>query len=282
MTPKIQKRYLGCLLKCMPLLFVVLFVPLFIGMLAFVLHQFDAVRFYSATPGRVFDALFLLPKHGAELYCTLYLAFKGLVCGSVLAFLVGAVLALSPNAVSYWVHLINAIRAVPMTLLIPFLITLPVVLPYPPLIKQDIPSYDPAYLIALGTFIYILIGIAEGIGNRNREREAVFKKIYHFSSAKYLYCVLIPEIMPPILTAARLATLMSFVLAIVFEQLTQYPGIGRCITQKLGDSSRGDNNAAEALALLGCVCFVGIVIDALFVYVRKTFISWDDRVSEVI
>lgn len=243
-----------------------------ICLLAFVLHGHDPLRFAGATPEIIWRALVRLVIERETLsgvYFTLYFAVKGLAVGLLAAFAVGALLGLAPSKVEFVIPVLNALRAIPLTLLIPFLVAFPVLAAYPPGMHGDLPARDPGYLIGLGTFLYLLVGIVEGIANRSQEREAIFKVIWRFGRFKYLFLVLVPEVIPSFLTALRLAALFSLVLAIVFEQLIQMPGVGRMIQQRMSDSTYTNLLEAEALALLFLVALLGIAIDVAFLGLRK-------------
>lgn len=247
-------------------------------LLAAGLYHFDAKRYTGANATDILNSganlLTDMPFYCA-IYCTLYLSLKGLFIGLICAGFFGTILGVYPELIPRFVPISNAIRAIPLTLLIPFLVTIPVFFPFPPGINEDKPFKDPAYLIALGTFLYILIGFAEGIARRDTEREKIVKKIFGFRRFKYFRTVLFFEVLPHVLTAVRLAILFAFVLAIVLEQLIQYPGIGKMISQKMADSNYNNKLEAEGLALLTIVAFVGIVVDRFYLLLRKKLVTWE-------
>ena len=138
----------------------------------------------------------------------------------------------------------------------------------------SVPARDPSYLIGLGAFLYLVIGMVEGTSHRSIERERIFRRIWKYGRLKYLTQVLVYESLPGVLGALRLAILLSLVLAIVFEQMLQLPGIGRLIANRLAESNYTNQLEAEALALLFLVALIGIAIDFSFVSLRRLVVKW--------
>jgi nitrate/nitrite transport system permease protein len=256
----------------------------FILLLAFILRAKDPIMYTAAQAEHIWQALVRTSREvltysdaGKQLSCTLYVTVKGMLMGSFMAAAVGFALGIFPAMVPRCIHAVNALRAIPLTLLLPFLVALPTWLPFPPWLQEyyerGTPEKDPAYLIALGSFLYLVIGIAEGVRHRSTERESVFRRVVGFNRLRYLFLILIPEAMPHVLTAARLATLLSLVLAIVFEQILQVQGIGYLIQTKMNGVEPQNMLVADVLALLFIVALVGVLIDSAFVTIRKQIVT---------
>ena len=176
-----------------------------------------------------------------------------------------------------FINFINGVRAIPLTLLIPFLGAIPFIkfALYPPGITTDPPNKELAYLIALGCFLYFIIGISDGIENRNINRELYFRKTLGFSRLKYFKNVLVYEILPYFLTAFRLGFIFSLVLAIVLEQLMLYEGIGYLTLIIYSEIDLDNNNAAQAVSLLFIVSSIGVLIDLFYRFARMKIVSWE-------
>lgn len=209
-----------------------------------------------------------------SVYCTLYVSAKGLLAGIVISLLFFFILGLKPSLAKHFIISLNGIRAIPLTLLIPFLGILPVILAFPPGIREHLPSKDPAYLIATGAFLYIIIGAVDGIENRLLDRQMFFKNIVGLSNSEYFFKILFFESLPSFFTALRLATLFALVIAIVLEQLIYYPGIGRMIMDKITQATTDSDLAAQAVSLLLLVAFLGVLIDSVHRIIKSLISKW--------
>lgn len=209
------------------------------------------------------------------LYATLYLTFKGLLIGGGVAAFSFLLLGFFPKVAEFAGVLVNGLRAIPLTLLIPFLGVLPVLYSLPPGMSAALPSKDPAYLIALGSFLYLLIGIVEGIENRARAREAIFKRSVGLTSFQYVRQVLTFEALVSVLPTVRITVLFSLVLAIVLEQVMYYPGVGRLILDKVYGATIENESAGEAMSLLLLVAILGVFLDSCFRILRRIVLRWD-------
>ena len=249
----------------------------FVLALTTLLRLKDPDRYEAATIHSVGAALATLveePAYWRRVYATLYLTAKGFGAGLIVAALGGIAIGLAPKVADRVVIALNGVRAVPLTLLIPFMGVMPVLFPFPPGVESHEPSKDPAYLIALGTALYILVGIAEGVDQRDRERERIARRVYGLSRLQYLYRIALPEALPNTLTACRLAALFALVLAIVLEQLLQYPGVGLLISEMLYEDTEFDDLEAQAIGLLLVVALIGIAIDGAYWVSREIVLRW--------
>lgn len=233
----------------------------------------------------VFSSLFAGIKDGdvlRALWATLYLAGRGLVLGLIGAAAVILVAGLWPNLSTGWLSIFNSLRAVPLTLLIPFLAVVPLfpALVQPPGLTSHIPGRDPAYIIALGSLLYMIIGAAEGIDQRNSTREGVFRRHVGLGRFSYFREVLIYEMTPSLLGMLRVTVLFALVLAIVLEQLIAYPGIGRLIQQKASSQYAGGSDFSESIALLYWVGLVGTLIDLAFRRLRSWLVPRERATGE--
>lgn len=173
--------------------------------------------------------------------------------------------------------LLNSTRSVPLTLLVPFLALLPIMKPglFPLGITFDETSKDPAWLIALGVFVYLVIGILDGIRHRDPERERILIRVAKMGRVRYLMSCLFWEALPRTLTATRLALLFSLVLAIVLEQLVEYPGVGMRLTYWSNQISyAGDHPEAKLIALMMIIALIGIFIDLAFSLLEARLDRW--------
>lgn len=234
------------------------------------LHSNSPLLYSKATPSHVLAELAATFSDNTRLdaiYCTLYLCTKGFAFGLGLALVVGVVVGLRPSLAHPFQTVLNTTRSVPLTLLVPFLVLVPIMPPsvLPWSVNFDPPNKDPAWLIGLGVFVYLVIGMIDGIHHRNTERELILIRIVKMSRWRYLRVCLFWEALPRALTAMRLALLFSLVLAIVLEQLVLYPGAGSLLANWFGQiAHNGSHPEAKAIALMIVIAAVGITIDLVF------------------
>ena len=210
-----------------------------------------------------------------DLLCTLYITSKGFATGLIGALCVGAILAVVPRISNWLTSALNGIRAVPLTLLVPFLGMLPVILVLPPGVDRHSPHADPAVLIAVGVALYIVVGIAEGISHRSRERERIYVCLHRWGRARYIWHVLVPEILPTAMPAARLALLLSLVLAVVLEPLLLYPGIGATMFERVAQfNDKTTEPEAQAIVIFVIVAAFGFLLDGVYWGMRHWLLSW--------
>ncbi|MFW9969642.1 MAG: ABC transporter permease [Candidatus Odinarchaeota archaeon] len=216
-------------------------------------------------------------KTWKAIYCTLFLALKGVILGLVFTSVFGLYLGLFPAHNNSFINFINGLRAIPLTLLIPFIGAIPFLAfaLYPPDVKEDSLSKEPAYLIAIGCFLYFIIGISDGIENRKKLRQLYFTKTLNFSRFKYFKSVIFYEVLPYFLTSLRLGFIFSLVLAIVLEQLIPYEGIGRLIVNTFSERNIGTMHAAQTVALLFIVAVIGVLFDIIYRFIRIKIVSWE-------
>ncbi len=213
------------------------------------------------------------------LYCTLYLCAKGFLSGLCASAFVGGLIGVRPTLARSFQTVLNTARSVPLTLLVPFLVLIPIMPPgvLPWTVTLDSPNKDPAWLIALGVFVYLVIGIIDGINHRDPERERILIRVVKMGRWHYLRACLFWEALPRTLTATRLALLFSLVLAIVLEQLVQYPGAGGQLANWFAQVSyHGDHPEAKVIALMMIIALVGIVIDLAFSSLESYLDRWKD------
>lgn len=215
------------------------------------------------------------------LLITLSLSAKGLLIGVLLSSLVGLILGFAPNAATRVVEALNAIRAIPLTLLTVGLALLPSWTRWPPVpawLGFDRPDKEPALLIALGCFSYLAVGWAEGVGHRDRDREAFCRYVLKMSPTRYLCRVLLWEVAPPVLAALRVSLLFAFVLSIVFEQLLNYPGVGLQVWNWMNESGLGSSEGgfpeAKIVAMIVIVAATGMLADGLFAVAKHHLLRW--------
>ncbi len=212
-------------------------------------------------------------KIWTKLYFTLFIALKGIFGGLLAAIIFGCFVSFFPKVTKSFTYLLNGWRAIPLTLLIPFLTVFPTifVLPFG---FSHFHSFnrDPAILISIGAFQYLFLGILDGIDKRNIIREKYFISSQEYSRIWYVKKILIFEILPPFLYSLRLSILFSLVLAIVLEQLITYPGIGQFIYEL--SSTHGTFQAMQMIGLLTLVAYLGVFVDIFFKITSNYLLRW--------
>jgi ABC-type nitrate/sulfonate/bicarbonate transport system permease component len=250
-----------------------------IWVLAWLLRQDDPIRYHDVSLPATLLAVGIAAVDPVEiigLYSTLWVTAKSFVVGGLLAAVAGIILSCWPIVSERAMFFVHALRAVPLTLLIPFTTVCPVFLVLPPGVTSTAPSRDPAVLVALGTFLYLLVGVSEGIAGRDHERERILKRVRRLSHWDYVRVALFWEALPSVVTAARVALLFALVLSIVLEQLLQYPGVGLRIQELMMNANPYERLGSRALALIVIVAGLGVVLDWGLRRLRRRVGRWQE------
>lgn len=211
------------------------------------------------------------------IYGTVFLAFKGFVVGLLLSVVLGAPAGIFPEFANKSMIIINSFRSLPLTLLLPFLVLMPAIWPSgPPGLHASLPNKELAWLVGLGVSLYVVIAWTEGITQRNKTREMVYKKLYGYGRVRYLFYVLSIEMLPNVLTGIRIAAVFALVLTVVLEQLVEYPGMGNQIWKWFNETGASipEHPEANAIAMLVCLAIIGIVIDSSIRVLRHYLLFW--------
>lgn len=211
------------------------------------------------------------------IYGTVFLAFKGFVVGLLLSVVLGTPAGIFPGIANKSMIIINSFRSLPLTLLLPFLFLMPAIWPSgPPGLHASLPNKELAWLVGLGVSLYVVIAWTEGITQRNKTREMVYKKLYGYGRARYLFYVLSIEMLPSVLTGIRIAALFALVLTVVLEQLVEYPGMGNQIWKWFNETGESipEHPEANAIAMLVCLAIIGIVVDSSIRVLRHYLLFW--------
>lgn len=213
-----------------------------------------------------------------ELYFSTYSAIKGFLIGAVLAILFGIVLGILPKSKPLITNLLNSWRAIPLTLLIPFLTFIPAIAVIPLFAKNfNAPNRDLSVIIAIGSFQYMLLGIIEGISKRSKIRENFYVNVAKHNRLWYIWNILRFEIMPFFLHSIRMAIIFSIVLQIVLEQIIPYEGIGRNIYNLSNGSQRGETTM-RMIGLMVFVAYFGIFVDRGFRWLIRKSTRWSPSI----
>lgn len=248
----------------------------FVSILCFVIRHNDVTDMYEYA--RIWGVVAALPANLAQsvftdaLAHTLYVVLKGSLIGIFMAWVVGVVIGVWPALARYVAVCLNAMRAVPLTMLTPFLIAAPALFVAPPWLGTGTYSRDPALLVALGVFLYVFIGFTDGVARRDMDRYRILSDHHGISGVRYFGMALLHEVMPELLTSVRLAALFALVLAVVLDLPCNYPGVGMFITERVSDAS-GDRES-QALGMMLMTSYLGVGIDSILVAVSAYVLRW--------
>ncbi|MBK9961570.1 MAG: hypothetical protein IPP06_09670 [Saprospiraceae bacterium] len=257
--------------------FIPLFVPLVTLLILFVLvKSSNNLKLVNVTLSDCFQSFLKIlidSEVWKAIYLTLYFAFKGIAIGLLAAFTFGLAVGFFPSSTKLVVYFLNGWRAIPLTLLIVFLKFLPTnIFLYPPGIEYDKLNLDPSWIIAIGSFQYLLLGIIEGIDHRSLVRERVFISIKGFSKFWYLRKILFFEVLPYFIYALRISILFSVVIAVVLDSLLFTGGIGHLVFQnKYNDDSYSILNN---IGMLTIVAYLGVFIDLVYKRFSSHLLRW--------
>lgn len=187
------------------------------------------------------DILFII-----ELFNSLVLTFKivgiSLVVGSLLGYIVGILMSLYPYLYSNLYHILNGIKSIPASILLPLAIAL--------FGLQDfaIP------IIALPIFAILAVNISNACLETNSNRKSL---IIFLNLSKYFYWknVLFYETLDTLLSSMRIVITYALALQIAFEFFLQHKmGIGKLIH----DYYYGDQEGNDA-KLFFCVIVIALI-----------------------
>lgn len=149
------------------------------------------------------------------------------------------------------------VRATPPVVLIPF-----VLLFFGPSQEMKI------FLVVLGGVWPILIQSMYGV--HDLEGTLVHTaRAYRIRGPRFFASVLMPTVLPYLLTGARVSAVLGLLLTIGSEMVTSAPGLGRAIFD-----AQTSNDLAGMYALVVVAGVIGLLVNTVFTVIERKVLSW--------
>jgi ABC-type nitrate/sulfonate/bicarbonate transport system permease component len=175
---------------------------------------------YFPAPLRTFDALWRLVTTGAlwdPLGATSLRMLEGWLLASILGIGLGSLIGSSRTAMEYLQPLVEFLRPLPASAIIPAAILL-----------FGLSNDMALFVIAFGSIWPVLLGTLHGITAIEPRLKEV-SAILEMPPASYLYRIAIPGAQADIFTGMRISLAVALILAVVVEMQAAQPGLGQNI-----------------------------------------------------
>jgi sulfonate transport system permease protein len=175
---------------------------------------------YFPAPFRTFDALWRLVATGtlwAPLGATSLRMLEGWLLASILGIGLGSLIGSSPAAMDYLQPLVEFLRPLPASAIIP-----------PAIVLFGLSNEMALFVIAFGSIWPVLLGTLHGIAAIEPRLKEV-SAMLEMSPATYLYRVAIPSAQADIFTGMRISLAVALILAVVVEMQAAQSGLGHNI-----------------------------------------------------
>jgi sulfonate transport system permease protein len=212
-------------------------------------------------PSEILNALFglggniVLEHVGASVMRVLI----GFVAGSVLAMLIGSVVALSTHASRLLDPSFQALRAIPSLAWVPLL-----------LLWFGIDETPKLVLIAIGAFFPVYMGVTSGIANVDRKWIEV-GSISGLGPVEQTVRILLPAAAPAVLTGLRSGLSLSWMFLVAAELIAATKGIGYLLTD-----GRETGRADLVLVAILLLAVLGKISDSVLKWLEGRCLFWRD------
>jgi len=175
---------------------------------------------YFPAPSRTFDALWGLIATGAlwgPLGATSLRMLEGWILASILGIGLGSLIGSSGSAMEYLQPIVEFLRPLPASAIIPAAILL-----------FGLSNEMALLVISFGSIWPVLLGTLHGISAIEPRLKEVSATL-EMSPASYLYRVAIPSAQVDIVTGMRISLAIALILTVVVEMQAAQPGLGQNI-----------------------------------------------------
>ncbi len=188
---------------------------------------------------------------------TMGFMLAGYAIGSLVAIVLGILLGISPLALRFASPLIETLRPIPITAVIP-----------PLIVFIGVDDSLKVFAVAFSTFFPILINTISGIQNSSKTLLQTAKTL-RLSRSATLWKIVLPETMPAIFSGLRTSLSLGLIVAIIAEMVAGSSGIGYFIVQ-----AQYAMQAAPMYAAVLCLSLLGYVLNRSVVFIEKISIPW--------
>ncbi|MFJ6415343.1 ABC transporter permease [Paeniglutamicibacter sp. NPDC091659] len=187
--------------------------------------------------------------------------FLGLAIAVVLALVLGLVIGMSPFLRRFTNSSIEFLRPIPSVALIPLAVLL-----------FGMKLESSLLLIIYACFWQVLIQVLYGVADVDNVAMQTARS-YGFSWWQRVRDVVVPTMLPYLMTGIRLAASVALILAITAELLIGSPGLGNEIAL-----AQSGGAIAGMYALILATGFLGVLVNVLTRVVEKRVLSWHPSV----
>lgn len=220
---------------------------------------------YLPSPGGVAKAFVDLQQEGVLLPYTLislYRILAGFLLAAILAIPLGIVAATSPRTEAFMVPLVNFVRYLPVSALIPLMI-----------LYFGIGDFEKMAVIFVGTFFQLVLMVQDTVSAVPGDLLKAAATLGAQGRTVYTR-VLLPASMPGIMDNLRICMGWAWTYLVVAELVAANSGLGFMIlrSQRFLQTDR----IFAGLIIIGCL---GIATDYLFKKLSKTLFPWYERLG---
>jgi ABC-type nitrate/sulfonate/bicarbonate transport system permease component len=215
---------------------------------------------YFPAPSRTFGSLWHLIAAGAlwaPLGATALRMLEGWLLASILGIGLGALIGSSRSAMEYLQPLVEFLRPLPASAIIPAAILL-----------FGLSNEMALFVILFGSIWPVLLGTLHGISAIEPRLKEVSATL-EMSPAAYLYRVAIPSAQLDILTGMRISLAIALILTVVVEMQAAQPGLGQNIL--LAQRMYRSSELYAGIVVLGAF---GVCSDRILTGIERRLMRW--------
>ncbi|WP_233809058.1 ABC transporter permease [Paraburkholderia sp. HP33-1] len=231
---------------------------------------FEISAYIVPAPSKVFVALYhgiasmLYVRH---LWITLIETLLGFVAGSVVALVLGTLIALSRRCEYFLYPFILMFQAMPKVALAPLII-----------IWFGLGLSSKVTQASLTAFFPLMVNTIAGLRSADEDRVALMRSL-DASEMQIFRMLRMPGALPYIFAGFEIAMMLSLIGAIVAEFVGAQKGLGVLLM-----SMTFTMDAAGQFSVLFVLSLLGLVLHTIIVIIRKRLLFWDrsqDRIPDV-
>jgi len=230
---------------------------------------FDIPAYIVPAPSKVFVALYrgiasmLYIRH---LWITLIETLLGFVVGSIVALVLGTLIALSRRCEYFLYPFILMFQAMPKVALAPLII-----------IWFGLGLTSKVAQASLTAFFPLMVNTIAGLRSADEDRVALMRSL-DASEMQIFRMLRMPGAMPYIFAGFEIAMMLSLIGAIVAEFVGAQKGLGVLMM-----SMTFTMDTAGQFSVLLVLALVGLLLNSIIIVIRKRLLFWDrsqDRLSD--
>lgn len=188
---------------------------------------------------------------------TLSLMLAGFVAGSIAGIAAGLLLGLSPWLHRFFSPLIETLRPIPISAIVP-----------PLILFLGVGHALKIFVVAFSTFFPVLINTLSGV----RDRSDVLRQTaltFRLSPRERLWKIVLPGALPSIFAGLRISLGIALVVAIIAEMIAGASGVGYFIVQ-----AQYAMQPAPMYAAVVCLAVVGYGLNRLILGIERRAVPW--------
>jgi NitT/TauT family transport system permease protein len=222
---------------------------------------FEVPAYIVPAPSKVFVALYrgiVSTLYVRHLWVTLVETLLGFVAGSVIALVLGTIIALSRRCEYFLYPFVLMFQAMPKVALAPLII-----------IWLGLGLKSKVAQAALTAFFPLMVNTIAGLRSADEDRIALMRSL-DASEMQIFWMLRMPGAMPYIFAGFEIAMMLSLIGAIVAEFVGAQKGLGVLLM-----SMTFTMDVAGQFSVLIVLSLLGLVLHTLIILVRKRLLFWD-------